>query len=105
MKSKIIYSVLPGEITGKIDKDIFKKLKEEGFEPEILEYYESLPLDTNLFHTIAIDNSDGVIFHLPDPPASLVDFARKKEIPILSYDKLDEGAQSISEFYKQLINE
>ena len=96
LNSKIFYSVLPGEITGKIDKEIFRKLKEEGFDEDTISSYENLPLDTNLFHSIAIDNSDAVIFHLPNPPKQLVERAEKRGIPILYYDKLDDGAQSIS---------
>ena len=105
LNSKIIYSVLPGEVTGGVDKEIFRKLKEEGFDEETISRYESLPLDTNLFHAIAIDNSDAVIFHVPDPPKDLYEMAKKKGIPVLLYDQLDETAQSISDFYKQLTDE
>lgn len=105
LKSKIVYSVLPGEITGGIDNKIFTKLKEEGFEPELLSKYESLPLDTNLLHTIAIDHADAVIFHIENPPQKLIERAEQKGIPILYHDKLDEGGQAISEFFKLLTNE
>lgn len=105
LKSKVIYSVLPGEITGGLDKEIFRKLKEEGFDPEVIEEYESLPLNADLLHAIAIDHADGVIFHLPQPSKLLLERAAKRGIPVLHYDKLDEGAQAISDFYKQLINE
>ena len=105
LNSKIFYSVLPGEITGGIDKDIFRKLREEGFDEEVIAPYEKLPLNTNLLHIMAIDNADAVIFHMPDPPAELLERARKNGIPVLLYEKLDEGAQSIADFYKQLTDE
>lgn len=105
LNSKIIYSVLPGEITGGVDKEIFRKLKEEGFDPETIDLYESLPLDTNLFHIIAIDHSDAVIFHKPDPPKVLLERAQKRGIPVLLHEELDETAQSISDFYKRLTDE
>lgn len=105
LKSKIFYSVLPGEVTGKIDKSLFQKLVDEGFDEETLQAYKSLPLDTNLLHTIAIDNSDAVIFHSPEPPKELVKRALERNIPILSYENLDEGAQAIAEFFKQLTDE
>lgn len=105
LKSKVIYSVLPGEITGGLDKEIFRKLKEEGFDEEVIKEYEALPLNADLLHAIAIDHADGVIFHLPQPSNLLLERAAKRGIPVLQYDKLDEGAQAISDFYKQLINE
>ena len=105
LKSKVIYSVLPGEITGEVDKEIFRKLKEEGFDEDLIAQYEGLPLDTNLFHTVAIDHADGVIFHTPNPPQALIQRAADRGIPVLKYENLDEGAQAISEFYKQIINE
>lgn len=105
LKSKIVYSVLPGEITGKLDKEIFRKLKEEGFADEILQEYESLPLNTDLLHSIAIDNADAVVFHTEEPSKILLQRAQERGIPILLYGNLDENAQAISEFYKQLIDE
>lgn len=105
LNSKIVYSILPGEVSGGIDKEIFRKLKEEGFSEEVIAQYEKMPLDTNLLHSIAIDHSDAIIFHLPEPDKSLLERAEKRGIPILKYDKLDEGAQAISDFFKQLINE
>lgn len=105
LKSKIIYSVLPGEITGGIDTKIFDKLEEEGFSKEILNKYRSLPADTNMMHTIAIDNSDAVIFHSPDVDPKLLKLAEDNGVPILKNEDLDEEGKRISEFYKQLIDE
>lgn len=105
LKSKIVYSVLPGEITGNIDKEIFRKLKDEGFEDEIMDSYKDLPLNTNLLHSIAIDNADAVIFHVKEPSDTLVKRAEARGIPLLMREGLDEGAQAISEFYKLILNE
>ena len=105
LKSKIIYSVLPGEISAGIDKEIFRKLKEEGFEEADIDKYKDIPLNAELMHYIAIDNSDAVIFHTPEPSERLVKLADQKGLPILRYEELDEAAQSISEFFKKLLNE
>lgn len=105
LKCKIFYSVLPGVVSAPIDKGIFNKLKDEGFDEEMLKDYEKLPLDTNLLHIIAIDNSDAVIFHMPDPPQQLIERAKDRGIPILMYDGLDENAQAISDFYKKVTDE
>lgn len=105
LNSKIIYSVLPGEITGGIDSKIFDKLEEEGFKKELFEEYKKLPLNTSLFHRIAIDNSDAVIFHSPDTDSELLELAKNRGIPLLLPDELDEEGKRISDFYKQLIDE
>lgn len=103
--SKIVYSVLPGTITPENTKEFLEKLEEEGFDREILKPYEEMPMDVNLLHSMAIDHADAVIFHMPDPPQQLLSRAKARNIPILSYDNLDEGAQTISDFYKQLTDD
>ena len=105
LKSKVIYSVVSGGISGKFNKAIFSKLVDEGFDADYIKQYESLPLNTDLLHSIAIDHSDGVIFHMPEPPAHLLKRAKERGIPVLLYDKLDEDAQAIADFYKQLTDE
>ena len=102
LNSKVVYSVLPDKITGKLSQGIFKKLVDEGFDPKKLEAYKPLPLDTNLLHMMAIDNSDAVIFHTEDTPKVLLDRVKERGIPILSYDKLQEGVNAVAEFYKSL---
>ena len=104
-RTKIIYSVLPGEITGGIDKDIFSKLIEEGFAEEQLDPYMQLPLSTNLLHRMAIENSDAVIFHEENPDEEMLSLASRAEIPVLLHSELDKDGKIISDFYKQLIDE
>lgn len=105
VNSKIIYSVLPGSLSVPLPKDFFDKLKDEGFDDGLIESYKEIRPDVNLLHTMAIDNSDAVIFHMPDPPAQLLERAKKKGIPVLLHDALDEEAKAISDFYKQLTDD
>lgn len=105
LKSKIVYSMLPGEITGGIDPAMFDKLKDEGIPEDVLVKYRDLPLDTNLLHRMAIDNSDAIIFHTEDISEELRKIAEDKGVPILQAAELDEDGKRISEFYKQIINE
>lgn len=104
LKSKIIYSIVPGEIS-KGKTDLLRKLKDEGFEEEVLNNYEGSDTNTNLLHSIAIDYADAVIFHMPDPPKELIERTKKRGIPTLLFEHLDEDANSIADFYKQLLNE
>lgn len=103
--AKVIYSVLPGEVSGGVDPEIFRKLKEEGFAPEIIGKYEGLKLDTDLLHYMAIDNADAVIFHTENPSKQLLDLAAGKGLPILNRAQIDEDGSAITEFYKRLSNE
>lgn len=102
LNSKIFYSLLPDKLSARLSKDIFGKLREEGFDEETIKPYEGLTLDVNLLHAIAIDHADALIVHMPDPPRQLMERAKKRGIPVLRHDKLDEGADAISEFYKQV---
>lgn len=105
LHSKTVYSVLPGEIKGNLQSNFFKKLQDEGFTEEDIKPYEGLPLDTNLLHAIAIDHSDAVIFHIPEPPKELVDRALARGIPVLLHQSLDDNGKAISDFYKQVTDE
>lgn len=105
VNSKIFYSVLPGEISAPIHKDFFNKLREEGFDEETVKEYENMELNTRLLHIIAIDNSDAVIFHTPEPDRILQERAEKKGIPMIFHNKLDTDGLAISEFYKVLTDE
>lgn len=105
LKSKIVYSVLPGDIKEKPADDFLRKLGDEGFDESVTELYKGKKFSANLMHSIAIDNADGVIFHSPTPDPLLLDRAKGLGLPILIYDKADEGVQTISEFFKKLTDE
>lgn len=105
LKTKLIYSVLPDEISGGIDENFFKKLKDEGFRKEVLEKYQDKKLNTNLFHYMAIDNADGVIFHTPEPPEPLLRLAKEKNIPVLMLGNAEEDVTSVVDFFKKITDE
>ena len=105
LDAKIVYSVLPGAVTGGVSNEIFRKLKEEGFAENVIEKYEGIKADTDLLHYIAIDNADGVIFHTDNPSDKLLALAREKGIPVLMRQELDEDGKSITDFYKHLTDE
>lgn len=105
LKSKIIYSVLPGEIKEKDGSELLKKLIDEGISEETLEPYKGKKFSADLLHRIAIENSDAVIFHMPSPSKMLLEIAEKKGLPILIFDEKDENLQSVSDFFKSLTDE
>lgn len=80
-KTKVIYSVTPGEFSAPIDERIFYKLRCDGIDPAILERVEGSELNASLLHKLAILSSDAVIFHVqePEPEVTAEDEAPAQE--------------------------
>lgn len=104
-ESKLVYSVLPGEITGKISPEIFRRLKADGISADLVEKYASHPLNTNLYHLLAIENADGVIFHTPEPDPELLALAQERNIPYITAPEDPKDKAAYSDFYDSLSNE
>lgn len=101
-KAKIVYMVLPGEITGTLDPAIFRKLGEDGIPTEEIDKYVCGNPDTDTLHRMAIDFSEGVIFYTSEPDPGLLEYARSKGLPILTRDQLDEKGDAYADFYNSL---
>lgn len=100
--ARIVYTVAPGEMTAGVDPDLFNKLKDDGFTDKELKQFKNLPLDTKLLHRMAISSSDAVIFLTDEPDLDLLEFARKRKLPVLLREQLDENFEAYDEFYKKL---
>ena len=100
-QSKIVYSVLPGDITGPIDEGFFRRLKEEGVKADYLQQYEGMPLDTRLLHRMAIDNSHGVIFLTDQPDPELLAAVEARGIPYMTKEQAS-TMDAYAEFYDKL---
>ncbi|MEE1023119.1 MAG: glycogen/starch synthase [Muribaculaceae bacterium] len=101
--ARIVYSVVPGEITGNIDPKIFEKLLADGASEEDLKAFANAPLDTALFHKLAIRYADGVIFRVDEPDPELLEFARNRNLPILMKDDVEGKPEAYDAFYKQVM--
>ncbi len=99
-KTKIVYSVLPGEITGGVDTEFLRKLSEDGVQKTEVKKFKDLEHDTNLLHRIAIEHANAVVFHT-DPDPELLKLAEEKGIPALTPDQFGDktAAEAIVEFY------
>ncbi len=101
-KAKVVYTVLPGEITGTFDTEFLRKLAEDGVQKAELKKYKDLPADTKMLHRMAIEHSNAVIFDT-DPDPELLKIVEEKGIPFLTPDKLGETpAETIADFYESL---
>ncbi len=101
--AKIVYSVLPGEITGKIDPEIFSKLKTDGMSDKEIKEFAGLEADTAMMHRLALRYCDAVIFHTENPDQNLIEFAKSRNLPILTKDQVEGNPKAYDDFYKSLM--
>lgn len=99
--SKIVYTVLPGELSANIDEGFFRRLIEEGVREDYLAKYDGIELNTRLLHRMAIDNSNGVIFMTDEPDPELLAMVEERGIPYLTKDQA-ENLEAYIEFYDKL---
>ena len=100
--SKVVYTILPDDSPLSIDKDFFRRLKEDGVKEEYLDLYNGIELNNKLLHKMAIDNSDGVIFMMDEPDPDLLAAAEKKGIPYLKKEDVEGNLDAYIEFYDKL---
>lgn len=100
--SKIVYEVMPGEVSGGIDPRIFDKLADDDIEN--IEQLRTENTNTNTLHLLAINNSDAVIFNMENPSEELLNAAKEKGIPFITRAELGENvdAEKYSDFYESL---
>lgn len=99
--SKIVYTVLPGELSSPIDEGFFRRLKEEGVKEDYLKAYEGMELNTSLLHAMAIDNSNGVIFMTDEPDPVLLARVEEAGIPYLTKTQAS-NLEAYIDFYDKL---
>ncbi|MDE5773738.1 MAG: glycogen/starch synthase [Muribaculaceae bacterium] len=100
--SRIIYTVMPGEITGKIDDGFIEKLKTDGVHNDTLDILKNNRLDTNIFHKLAINAADAVIFHTETPDPELLEFTKQRNIPVATLQQLGNDPKLYIDFYDRL---
>ena len=49
-----------------------------------------------------MEYANGIVFHDPEPPQELLEFAQQTGKPILLSADLEKGAEALEEFYKTL---
>jgi starch synthase len=102
-KAKIIYSIIPGEVTGGIDERIMEKLRADGLKPKEVKKFADVKPDTDMLHRLALEYADAVIFAKPDVSESIKEYVENRKMPVLSYEQTSEGIEAYSEFYKSLL--
>lgn len=100
--TRIIYFVMPGEITGQIDPHIIDKLRDDKAPESILEKYADGPFDTNLLHRLAIEASDAVIFYGDTPDPQLLRLVEERDIPSVTTAQLGNDLAAYRDFYDKI---
>lgn len=101
--AKMVYTVLPGEITGELAEAMTEKLAADGMSEEDRKIFGDKPLDTNIMHRLAIAYSDGVIFLTDEPDPELMAFAKERGLPCLLKEDVEGKPEKYDEFYKALM--
>lgn len=100
-QSKVVYSVLPGELSLPVDEGFFRRLKEEGVKEDYLAHLDKFPLDTRLLHRMAIENSDGVIFMTDQPDEELLALVNELGLPYMTKEQAS-TMEAYIEFYDKI---
>lgn len=100
--AKIVYSVLPDSLQAPVDPRFLAKLKADGIPAKELKKFEQLPGDTNLFHRMAMEYADAIVFHSEEPDAELLEFAQSSGKPVMLAGDVARGPEAFAEFYDRL---
>lgn len=100
--AKIVYTVLPGEITGKLDPRILEKLHTDGMSPDEINEFTDIPADTSMMHRLALRYCDAVIFNTENPDPELLKYAEQRNLPMLMHDAAADNPDAYDSFYKSL---
>lgn len=100
---KIVYAVLPGGISGKIDPKMLSRLATDGIDIDTQAMaINPDELSTDDFHKIAVAKSDAVIIATPEISDSLRSFIDSRGIPVLPWEEASKGPDAFREFYDTL---
>lgn len=101
--AKIVYSVTPRETSQKLNPKMLNKLVADGMPANDLNTYSSSGLDTQSMHKMAIEYSDAVVFHTPEPNPELLEIVRQRGIPYLTKEQFEQNIKAHDAFYKSLL--
>lgn len=106
VNSKIIYTVMPGEITGNIDPNILNKLREDKVAQEYLDLIPSEgSVDSLLLHKLAIKASDAVIFHTETPDPELLEYVKSLGLPFATLEDTGSDPKLFLQFFDRLLEQ
>lgn len=101
--SKIVYAVMPGCISGKIDSRMLARLADDGVKIDAKKLgINPEALTTEDFHKIAIQASDAVVIADSEISDSLRDYIAGCGLPVLPWEEASKGPEAYRDFYDTL---
>lgn len=101
--AKTIYIVEPhNPEMAPIDKEILRKMREDGVNFANEELIATESFDVNTLHKMAIANADGVIFLTETPDENLLAMVKERGIPYALKEEMAEGTPAFLAFYDKL---
>lgn len=102
-KSKIVFSLRPEKLEGKLDSRLAEKLKGLQFSDEDLSPLLSVSeADNETMNKLAIDHADAIVISAPGIDDSLTDYARKSGKPVLDCSDGSCTAEQYTDFYTSI---
>lgn len=100
--AKTVYCVAPGNYPSSVDSRFLEKLRADGFKETDLKHFSAMKDDPNIFHKMAINYSDAVVFATPEPDPELLEFANSKKLPVIHIPFGEADMAKYKEFYDSL---
>lgn len=101
-KSKIVYSITPGDKPETLNPAILNKLKADGFNQRDLKKFTSTPEDPLFLQKIGIDNSSAVIIADPQASSEIIEYIKESGKPFLIVNEGEPDTAKYVEFYNSL---
>ncbi|MDE5842616.1 MAG: glycogen/starch synthase [Muribaculaceae bacterium] len=101
--TKVVYCIEPAHPEmAPIDKEILRKLQDDGISAEFTDKFSDEKFDVNTLHKMAIACSDGVVILADEVDPGVMEFIQARNIPVLSKEAAASGKAAFVEFYDSL---
>ncbi|MBR3391019.1 MAG: glycogen/starch synthase [Prevotella sp.] len=102
--TKVITSLFEKQIKGDFSNNFKRAVEYREAKSDLLKNYKDV-FDFLELGKLAIDYSDGVVEATKKVNAKLINYAKEKKCPILSYPGAEDYAKAYQEFFEQITNE
>ena len=100
---KLVYVITDDKLNAPLDPAICPKLREGNIPAKEVKLYAGLNPDTDMLHTIGIQNADAVVIASPGISEELRKRVEESGKPFITMDPATEPVSKISDFYESLI--
>lgn len=102
-RTKVIYTIQPENEIAPLNSEFLNRLHEEGIKKADLKNFVDEPMNHKLLHKMGITWADGVVFQGVVPDPELIELCEQLGKPVLNIDAESHHADTLNDFYKQLM--